>query len=256
MPIHDWTRVSPGGFHTFHQDWTIEINRTLNRGLLPPGYAAFTDLRVHGWEPDVVAIQSDATSVPGGVAVADAPPRAQQIARVETDSAVYARKANRIVVRHEFGQVVAIIEVVSPGNKDSAHAIRSFTTKAVEFLRNGVNLVIIDLFPPTPRDPSGIHQVIWAELTDDPVEPRPADKLLTVASYNAGDALTAYVDPVAVGDPLPDAWLFLSPDWYVKIPLKATYDVSWSVTPQPIRDLVAPLSCAAARAFPHHAVIG
>ena len=35
MPIHDWTRITGGGFHSFYQDWTIEINRTLNRGLLP-----------------------------------------------------------------------------------------------------------------------------------------------------------------------------------------------------------------------------
>ena len=38
MPIHDWTRVSAGIYHSFHQDWTIEICRTLNRGILPPGY--------------------------------------------------------------------------------------------------------------------------------------------------------------------------------------------------------------------------
>jgi len=240
MPIHDWTRISPGGFHTFHQDWTIEINRTLNRGLLPSGYTAFTDLRVSGWEPDVVSIQSGERSVPGGTTVVDVPARAQQIARVERDSAVYARKANRIAIRHEFGNVVAIIEVISPGNKDSALAMRSFTTKAIEFLRNGVNLVIIDLFPPTPRDPNGIHEVIWGEFTDEPFVPRPTDKPLTVAAYDAGDKLTAYVNPVAVGDHLPDVPLFLGQGQYVYIPLEATYEASWVETPRLIRDLVEP----------------
>jgi hypothetical protein len=240
MPIHDWTRITPGGFHTFHQDWTIEINRTLNRGLLPPGYTAFTDLRVNGWEPDVVAIQSSPSPRSGGIAVATAPPVAKQIARVETDSAAYARKANRIAIRHEFGNVVAIIEVVSPGNKDSAHAIRSFRAKAVEFLQTGVNLVVIDLFPPTPRDPNGIHEVIWRELTDEPFDPRPVDKPLTVASFDASDSLTAYVDPVAVGDRLPDAPLFLAAGWYINIPLEATYMASWAETPRLIRDLVEP----------------
>jgi hypothetical protein len=33
MPIHDWTRVPVGLFHHFHQDWTIEIARDLNRPL-------------------------------------------------------------------------------------------------------------------------------------------------------------------------------------------------------------------------------
>ena len=35
MPIHDWTRVDAGLFHDFHQDWTIELSRSLNAGLLP-----------------------------------------------------------------------------------------------------------------------------------------------------------------------------------------------------------------------------
>jgi Protein of unknown function (DUF4058) len=240
MPIHDWTRVPAGAFHDFHQDWTIEIRRTLNRGLLPPGYSAVTDLRVSGWEPDVVTIQGSGPSAPGGLAVADMPPRAQQVARIESELGAYARKANRVKIRHEPGHVVAVIEVVSPGNKDSVHAIRSFTAKAIEFLQSGVNLFVIDLFPPTTRDPEGIHMVIWSQLTDEPFEPRPPDKPLTVVSYCAADGITAYVDPVGVGDRLPDAPLFLGSEWYIKIPLEATYEASWAETPQPIRDLVEP----------------
>ena len=239
MPIHDWTRVDAGIFHNFHQDWTIEICRTLNRGLLPADYIAMTDQRVDGPEPDVITVRAGAAMVPGGLAVADAPPRARQVARVESDAAIYARRANRIIVRHQLGPVVAVIEVVSPGNKDSRHAIRAFTAKLIDFLRSGISLVVIDLFPPTPRDPAGIHQVIWDELSGVPFEPRPADKPLTVASYDAGGGLTAYVDPVAVGDDLPDAALFLAPGWYVAIPLERTYAASWDVTPQAIRNLLA-----------------
>ena len=51
MPIHDWTRIDSGTFHDFHQDWTIEIRRTLNRGVLPAGYFAMADQRVTGAEP-------------------------------------------------------------------------------------------------------------------------------------------------------------------------------------------------------------
>jgi hypothetical protein len=242
MPIHDWTRVPGGAFHDFHQDWTIEIRRTLNRGLLPSGYSAVAEFRILGWEPDVVTIRGSGSSAPGGAgqAVADSPPRARQVARIESELAAYARKANRIAVKHDYGNVVAIIEVVSPGNKDSKNAIESFTEKAIEFLSNGVNLVVIDLFPPTPRDPNGIHQVIWKELTDEPFEPRPSDKPLTVASYDAWDGLTAYVNPVAVGDVLPDTPLFLGQGRHVDIPLEATYRASWAETPKVIRDRVEP----------------
>jgi hypothetical protein len=242
MPIHDWTRVESGTFHDFHQDWTIEIRRTLNAGILPPGYFAMADQRVSGPEPDVVALQLRSPSNQptsggnGATAVADSLPRLRQSHRLETS--IYARKANRIAIRHRHGRVVAIIEVISPGNKESAHALRSFVAKAVELLRNGIHLLIVDLFPPTRRDPVGIHQVIWQELTDVPFEPRPPDKPLTVAAYDADEALTAYVEPLAVGDALPDAPLFLEPGWYVDVPLEATYQRSWEMLPRVIRDLV------------------
>ena len=43
MPIHDWSRVSAGTFHDFHQGWTIEIRNRLNSGVLPDGYYAMAD---------------------------------------------------------------------------------------------------------------------------------------------------------------------------------------------------------------------
>lgn len=242
MPIHDWTRVASGTFHNFHQDWTIEICRTLNRGVLPPEFFAMADQRVSGPEPDVVALQMRPPTGPtpdrtGGAAVAERSPRLRQSARIETS--IYAQKANRIAIRHREGRLVARIEVLSPGNKDSQHALASFVRKSVEFLYNGVHLLLIDLFPPTPRDPNGIHQCIWQELTSAPFEARPADKPLTVASYDAGLPLTAYVEPLAVGDVLPETPLFLEPEWYVEVPLEETYQRSWNELPQVLRDLVA-----------------
>ena len=87
-----------------------------------------------------------------------------------------------------------MIEVVSPGNKDSKHAIASFVDKAVDFLRNGIHFLVIDPFPPGPRDPDGIAQAIWDELVGEPLATRPADKPLTVAAFDAGEPLTAYVE--------------------------------------------------------------
>jgi hypothetical protein len=196
------------------------------------------DERVRGPEPDVIALQYREPSASGALTVAEVPPRVSQVAHVETERAAYARRANRIAVHHKLGRVVAMIEVVSPGNKDSVHALRSFTHKAVEFLRDGISLVVIDLFPPTSRDPDGSHQALWDELVGTQFEPRPADKLLTVASYDPGAGLDTYVEPLAVGDRLPETPLFLEPGWYVNIPLEATYAASWEATPQPIRDLV------------------
>src|SRR5436305_14967643 len=92
MSVHDWTRVDAGTYHDFHQDWTIEIRRTLNRGILPPGYKAMTDLKVEGTEPDVAALKLRETPAQGGLAVANAPPRARPVAPpadAETEGAPY-----------------------------------------------------------------------------------------------------------------------------------------------------------------------
>jgi hypothetical protein len=238
MPIHDWTRVSAGIYHDFHQDWTIEIRRTLNGGILPPGYYAMADQRVSGPEPDIVALRLRGPERSAGLVVAETPPRIKQAARAETEASLYARKANRIAIRHELGRVVAMIEVVSPGNKDSKHAMASFVAKAVDFIRNGIHFLVIDPFPPGPRDPDGIAKAIWDELVGEPIATRTAGKPLLVAAIDAGEPLTAYVDSLAVGDLLPDSPLFLAPGWYVNVPLEQTYQASWGVTPKPIRDLL------------------
>ena len=92
----------------------------------------------------------------------------------------YAKRADRIVIRHGTGRVVAIIEIVSPGTKDIRHAIRSFVEKAADVLSQGIHLVIVDLFPPPLRDPQGIHKAISYEFSDEPFDFLP-EKPLTVA---------------------------------------------------------------------------
>ncbi len=241
MPIHDWTRVKSGFYHDFHQRWTVDICNRLNSSVLPYGYFAMADQRVGGPEPDVIALQlRGAPDVPGGLAVAEAPPRLGRAVQTSIEPAIYARKANRLAVRNELGRVVAMIEVVSPGNKDTEHATASFITKAVDFLDNGIHFLMVDPFPIGPRDPHGLAQAIWSRLTDETLPARPDGKPLTVAAFDAGFPLTAYVEAIAVGDALPDAPLFLEPGWYVNVPLEETYQASWRLTPWPIRGLIEP----------------
>jgi hypothetical protein len=235
VPIHDWTRVRANRFHDFHQRWTIAISNALNANRLPPGYFAMVEQKLGGPEPDVVTLDlttPPGTAAPGGVAVAVQPPKTRFVARTET--AAYARKANRTTVRHPDGDVVAMLEVVSPGNKDSRSAVRAFARKAVEFLFAGVHLLIVDLFPPGPRDPQGIHKVIWDRVHEEPYT-LPPDKPLTLAAYAVGTALTAYVESVGVGDPLPDMPIFLTAGRYVPCPLEATYQTAWEQFPAPLK---------------------
>lgn len=242
MPIHDWTRVKAGTFHNFHYRWIAAIMDGLNGGVLPSGYFAMAEQIVGGPEGDVVTLDKSTNGHPrapggGGVALAVTRPKTTFVMPVEQER--YSARANRIAVHHELGDVVAVIEIVSPGNKGSTHAIRSFREKAADLLRQGVNLLVVDLLPPGPRDPHGIHKAIWDEITDQPFE-LPADKPLTLAAYQAEPVKTAYVEPVAVGSTLPDMPLFLDPDWYVNVPLEATYQATWNVLPVELRALLEP----------------
>ncbi len=238
MPIHDWTRLEPGDFHHFHQRWIVGIADALNGGLLPPEFLAMSEQVTGRPIPDVVALQTrQPRGGSGGVALKSSPPSARVIARFEKIN--YARRADRVVIRHGRGKVVAIIEIVSPGNKDSRNAIRTFVEKAADILNQGVNLLVVDLFPPTPRDPQGIHKAIWDEFGDEPFDFLP-DKPMTVASYLGGDLPTAYVESVGVGDPLPSLPIFLSDSEsdYVPAPLEITYQQAWDVYPAMLKELI------------------
>lgn len=125
MPIHDWTRVEVGDFHDFHQCWVVELRNALNRGLLPPEFMAIADQITGRPIPDVVTLQTRPSkkSGPGGVAVKDAPPSARLIKRIEAID--YSKRASRVLIRHAPGKVVAIIEILSPGNKSSQKRMAS-----------------------------------------------------------------------------------------------------------------------------------
>lgn len=238
MPIHDWKRVPAGLFHHFHQGWTFEISKALNLGVLPAGYSALVEQRLDGPEPDVIAVENSVgrDTISGGTLVRERP-RTMVSQQIVNEELAYARKANRITIRHRLGDVVAVIEIVSPGNKSSRHALQKFVEKSLAWLEAGVHLLIVDLFPPTPRDPQGMHAAIFGELSDEPFV-LPEQKPLTLVSYQSAAEITAHVEAVAIGQPLPDMPLFLTRDAYVPTPLESTYMATWDACPAGIRELL------------------
>jgi hypothetical protein len=240
MPIHDWTRVDANLFHDFHQTWTIVLRNALNGGLLPKGYSALVEQHAGGVVPDLIGLQrrkrSDRPTKPAGGAVVTAtPPKTLHLIRAQRE--ISALRGNRITIRHPLGRVVCVIEIVSPGNKGSRSALRSFVEKTIDFLRQGVHLLVVDLFPPSVRDPQGIHKAIWDEIEDEPFE-LPPDKPLTLAAYVADVPKLAYVQPLGVGDVLPDMPAYLDVDSYVPVPLESTYQATWTSCPEDMREAV------------------
>src|SRR2546421_2236943 len=107
MPIHDWTRVDAGIFHDFHHEWISTIKRALNSGLLPPDHYALAEQIAGGLGPDILTLQRPGDGVP--------PPKEPSGGVV---LALYAAKARAVTIRHSSDhRVVAVIEVISPGNK-------------------------------------------------------------------------------------------------------------------------------------------
>jgi Protein of unknown function (DUF4058) len=250
MPVHDWTRVEAGIFHAFHHDWITDLSRALNRGLLPKNYYALPEQYAAGFGPDVLALElsggagslanasstSEDSSEAGGLLVA-AP---KLVPTAETDLEFYRRKQKAVVIRHVTGdRIVAMVEIVSPGNKSTVGAMRSFVEKATWLLERRVHLLIIDLLPPGPRDPQGVHAAIWDDFAGQAYT-QPPDKPLTLAAYETALSTKAYVRAVAVGDALGEMPLFLEPNACVEAPLEATYQTAFAAMPHRWRRVLEP----------------
>ncbi len=58
MPIHNWSRISDGMFHWFHQTWIVAIATWLNEGRLPEGFYAIGKVYANEVEPEVLAVEA------------------------------------------------------------------------------------------------------------------------------------------------------------------------------------------------------
>jgi hypothetical protein len=208
MP-EDLTRVDPCIFHDFHLSWVATLHHAFNTGGLPSGFYALAEQ--HGNRPlaEVLALN----------------------ASVEASGLTNRRRS--VAIRHISNhRLVALIEIVSPANKDRAESVDEFVAKSVSALRVGVNLLVVDLFPPSPHGPYGVNGTIRQRLedSDEPYD-LPADEPLTLAGYAAGLRVEAFLEHVAFGTALPDMPLFLRPDRYVNVPLETTYQAAYRGMP-------------------------
>ena len=55
-----------------------------------------------------------------------------------------------------------------------------------------------------------------------------------------GPVAEAFIEPVAVGDRLPDMPLFLTADVYVPVPLESSYQSAWDGVPAVWRQVLEP----------------
>jgi hypothetical protein len=123
-----------------------------------------------------------------------------------------------------------LVEIASRANKSSRAELERFVTKAQSALKQHVHLLVVDMYPPGPLDPLGIHGALWTALGEPPPE-LPRDRPLLAASYQAGAEITAYVEPFRVGDPLPEMPLFLGSEGHILVPLESSYTQAFRSVP-------------------------
>lgn len=236
MPVHDWTRVEAGIFHSFHNVWMAELHNALNGGILPDHYYALVEQHAGRFVADLLTLhaspavgeQPPLSPSSAGIALAEAPPKVRRkLTGVET----YRQRRRTLAIRHVSGhRLVALLEIVSPANKDRQGSVEEFVAKAVEALDLGIHVLLVDLFPPSRYDPRGMHGAVWNYFDEGPYD-LPTGEPLTVASYTAGPPVEAYLEHVAIGRAVPDMPLFLQSDRYVLVPLEKTYQAAYRGAP-------------------------
>ena len=239
MPMHDWARVDDGTFHHFHTAWGMALADALNAGVLPADFYALVDQNADRGRPDLIALQAPGGRAGGGTGLQLAPVTPPKAWHTSAASS-YTGRRRTVTVRHVSGdEVVALVEIVSPGNKSSRHAITAIVDEVVTAVSRGLHVQLVDPFPPGPRDPEGLHPLVWQSFHAEGFA-LPPDRPLTAVSYAAGPVETAYVEPFAVGRAVPDLPLFLTPDAYVTAPLEASYTTAFGRLPAQVRGRLTP----------------
>jgi hypothetical protein len=238
--------VDAGTFHAFHTSWITHLMEALNAGVLPKGYYALSEQVATRMQTDLLTLRAPSRNLPrpstnGGVAVAESPPHVGLCLRPDPQRKPRhpVRRGRHLVIRHISGHhVVALIEIVSPANKDRKAHVREMADKVVRSLEAGIHLLLIDLLPPTAHDPGGLHAAVWRWF-DTATYVAPTDRPLTLVSYAwDGEEPEAFLEPVSVGQTLIDMPLFLTAERYVNVPLERTYCTAYQGMPEFWREVI------------------
>ena len=220
MALHEW--VGRRRWSTVHIYWMTELAQDLKANL-PPGYEAivgsndFIAVDVQPFQSDVTVLttpRADDARVngPGELPEPD----------YEVAVGTIEEEVTLTVVRNSF--VVAAIELISPRNKDRASIRRHYGRRYVDYLRNGVNLLIVDVHRRPLAFSFSQYLATALELPAPPLTaPSAVSYGLRGPAATGGRMLDIWQRPLVVGQPLPALPLALAGDDHVRVNLDATY---------------------------------
>lgn len=234
MPLLDHFRPPIGRrlpWRTLHAGWLAELAIRLNK-TLPPGFVALESVQVGGrFELDIGTYEEDdrdASASPngptGGVAVAPAvwtPPAA-----VGSFPVVFPDSFElRVYDSDTSGTLVALIELVSPSNKDRKTERQAFAAKCAAYLGAGASVVVMDAV--TTRR-ANLHNEIVRLLDAPPSLELAPDTQQYAAAYrpvrrDEKPHVDLWTAAFGVGDTLPTLPLRLTGDLFVPVEFEETY---------------------------------
>jgi hypothetical protein len=193
-----------------YSTWASALVSQLNHGVLPRLYFAMPNVKLGGSvEIDEATLEQEeaAVSAPEGLS--------------DVDFASIDLFEVQVFHEEETPRLVAVIELVSPANKDRASHRRTFAAKCAGFLRKGVSVIVVDVVTNCWGDMYGDVLENWGNA---PQESGFQDSGLFVASYlpvkhNQAYGFAAWLEPAAVGANLPTVPLGLGIESILQVDL-------------------------------------
>jgi hypothetical protein len=224
-PLRDQHRW-PG----FHAVWTVNMVRHLNERWLPSRYRADAEVTVATQvEVDIATFEEESTAGSGGntgngVATAVwSPPRPVQSCAINLPAQDTFEVRIYDIQRHS--RLVAVIELVSPGNKDRPDAWRAFAIKCASCLAQRVAVVVVDVV--TERRDS-LHTELLRLLQVSELTPSLEQAPLYAVAYrttkqNEAWRLDIWPETLTLGAVLPTMPLWLADNLAVPLELEPSY---------------------------------
>src|SRR5579871_2167598 len=218
-------------WESFHGFWITHLAGNFN--LRPNRYGFIAEVNVHigiAVAADVAAFEEDRpTGERSNGAVATevwAPPR--PLLAMLVDFSALETFEIRIYDQDRARTLVAVVELVSPGNKDRPENRRAFLDKCAAYLREGVSVVIVDIV--TSRQ-HNFHAALMELFGGDEAARRAVTSDLYAVAYRVHvvgqrTQLEMWPENLALGASLPTMPLWLTESLCVPLELEAGYQAA------------------------------
>lgn len=224
MPLRDHFRPPLDNirhWEGFHAGWPTMIVAGL-RPKLPRSYFAGPRIRTGG------SVETDMATFGQEVEEMLPPPRPTFV--VSADLPALNSYEVRFYDETCQGRLVAVIEIISPVNKDRAEHRRAFAAKCCGLLQERVSVVLVDIVTTCSQN---LYQDLLALIGNTDSSSNPAPPLYAASCRMTKRDnewfLETWVEPLDLGRPLPTMPLWLADNLAIPLELEQSYEQSCNI---------------------------